>query len=149
MPERLFKKAARSAGEGFAAINALAQKCRTSFTATAIRYTQFVEFPVAVILSCGDRVECCFLSELMQEMRGVDAFQKGELIPAETPTAKFNNNPLNQGSCNTDSATCYLNEWFEAAPRVEVNEDIVGLGSYGKTLTVLFAAEEIDEEDEE
>jgi hypothetical protein len=148
MPEGLFKKAAQSAGGGFAAISVLAYKCKTSFTATAIRYTQFVEHPVAVILSSGDRVEFCFLSQLMQEVRGVSALQKGDLLPQSTPTAKFNNNGLNCGGCNTDSAVCFLNQWFDDAPEFEMNEDVVGLGSYGKTLTVLFTTEEIEVGDE-
>lgn len=41
-----------------------------------------------------------------------------------------------------------LDEWFDGAPRVEMNEDVVGLGHYGKTLAVLFTDEEIDETDE-
>jgi hypothetical protein len=49
-------------------------------------------------------------------------------------------------------AFCSLRDWFERAHDVEFQEDVVGLGHYGKTLTVLFteeALEEADEEDEE
>jgi len=35
-----------------------------------------------------------------------------------------------------------------AAPAVEMEEDVVGLGSYGKTLTVLFTDEDLEPEDE-
>ena len=51
-----------------------------------------------------------------------------------------------------DEGTCDLDLWFDRAPRdVEVNEDVVGLGSYGKTLTVPFAEDLPDdlEDDEE
>ena len=35
-----------------------------------------------------------------------------------------------------------------ATPAVEMEEDVVGLGSYGKTLTVLFTDEDLEPEDE-
>jgi hypothetical protein len=41
-----------------------------------------------------------------------------------------------------------LNDWFENAPDVEIKEDVVGLGHYGKTLTVLFTEELLTEEEE-
>ena len=40
-----------------------------------------------------------------------------------------------------------LDEWLEGAPRVEMKEDVVGLGHYGKTLTVLFTDEDIESND--
>lgn len=43
----------------------------------------------------------------------------------------------------------YLDDWFDGAPQVEVNEDVVGLGSYGKTLTVLFTDEDLEDEDDD
>jgi hypothetical protein len=38
---------------------------------------------------------------------------------------------------------------FDGAPDVEMNEHVVGLGRYDRTLTVLFTDEVLDEEDEE
>jgi hypothetical protein len=149
MPAKLFATTARPAGQGFAAVDALAQRCGTSLTATAIRYSQFVEFPVAVILSRGDRVEWCFVSDLLRDVRGVVPLRKGDLVPTHTPTAKFNASPRNSGSCNTETVSCFLNDWFDDAPRFEMNEDVVGLGTYGKTLTVLFTSDEITNEDED
>jgi len=37
---------------------------------------------------------------------------------------------------------------FPSAPDHEVNEDVIGLGKYNKTLTVLFTQEEIEFEEE-
>ena len=68
-------------------------------------------------------------------------------------TAKFNEDPTNIAEAKREEASSYLDEWFDGAPQVEVNEDIVGLGSYGKTLTVFFADEDAgdgeDDEDED
>jgi hypothetical protein len=47
------------------------------------------------------------------------------------------------------SPTSYLDDWLDGAPQVEVNEDVVGLGSYGKTLTILFTDEDLEDEDQD
>lgn len=42
-----------------------------------------------------------------------------------------------------------LKTWFENAPDIEMQEDVVGLGHYGKTLTVLFSNTALEEDDED
>jgi hypothetical protein len=37
-----------------------------------------------------------------------------------------------------DGLLCY---WFDGVPKIEVKEDVVALGSYGKTLTVFHTSE--------
>ena len=149
MPKFLFLPALRSAGKGFAAINQLARKCKTSLTATAIRYAQFAEDAIAVIITAGNAIEHCVLSESLQEVRGVNRLAKGEFLPAGTPTDKFNNDPNNAGSCNSSAAFSSLDDWFSGAPQIEMSEDVVGLGNYGRTLTVLFASEPLDENEQD
>ena len=148
MPKILFLPALRKAGQGFAAINQLARKCDTSLTATAIRYAQFAEDPIAVIISAGNAIEFCVLSETLQEARGVTRLAKGEFVPAGTPTNKFNNDPNNAGTCNSIGAYCSLDDWFPDARQIQMSEDVVGLGNYGRTLTVLFTNEAVDEEED-
>jgi hypothetical protein len=98
------------------------------------------------MLTSNDLIECCFVSAVFREIHGVIPLQRGDPVPSRTPTARFNHDALNRGTCNCDTATSSLNDWFDKAPAVEVNEDIVGLGKYGKILTVLFA-EELPEND--
>ncbi len=48
--------------------------------------------------------------------------------------------------------TSNLQRWFGGKRSIEISEDVVGLGRYGKTLTVLYdidIPEAEDEEDEE
>ena len=149
MPADLFGAALRVAGEGFAAITVLAKKCNSSLTATAIRYCQLTDMPAAVLLSSDHDVVCCFVSDVLKEIRGVVPLRKGDSLPAKTATARFNHDRSNRGTCNCDTATCSLNDWFERAPDVEFKEDVVGLGHYGKTLTVLFTDEVLTEDDEQ
>lgn len=149
MPKTFFMAALRKAGEGFAAIQSLAETCQTSITATAIRFAQFAEDPVAIIVSTGARVEYCFLSEELKGIRGLEWLRKGALIPSSSVTAHFNRDHNNVSQSRQVEGYIMLDEWFGSAPQIEMQEDVVGLGSYGKTLTVLFTNQAIDDEDEE
>jgi len=152
MPERLFTEAIDDAGEGFPAIQSLAELCKTSITATAIRFAKYTADPVAIIVSSGTSVEYCFLSERLKEVKGLQWLKKGDLIAPRSTTAGFNKNPANVSEARQDDGSCSLDDWFDGAPHVEMNEDVVGLGSYSKTLTVLFTdetiADEVDEYDD-
>ena len=149
MPNKLFLKALRDAGEGFSAIKSLSTKCRTSITATAINFAQFAEDPVAVIMSCGNKIEWSFVSEALSSCNYLRWPKKGSLIPSGTATAEFNKNQNNIKQCKQAEAWTSLDQWFDEGPEFEMKEDVVGLGSYGKTLTVLFTNEAIDDENDE
>jgi hypothetical protein len=147
MPETLFKQAIDRAGQGFSAIQALAELCKTSITSTAIRYAKHTDDALAVIVSSGDRVEYCFLSERLKDLGRFQWLKKGDVIAPRSMTASFNKDKTNVEGANTEEGSCWLDDWFDDAPQVEMNEDVVGLGSYGKTLTVLFTDEDIEDED--
>ena len=149
MPSFMFLPELRRAGSGFAAIKQLAGICRTSLTATAIRYAEFAEDPIAIIITAGNAIELCVLSESLKAIRGVTRLVKGDFLPAGTPTDKFNAEPNNAGSSNSIGGFTSLDDWFVNAPQVEMSEDVVGLGSYGKTLTVLFTDKLIEDEDDD
>jgi Zn-dependent peptidase ImmA (M78 family) len=152
MPEQFFKPALQRSGLGFKAIQTLAEAGRTSIVATAIRFSKLCDDPVAVILTTGSKIEWCFLSKELKDCRGVYPLAKGSVLPATSATAKFNSDPTRVERAEQVEDVCSLNVWFERAPDVEFKEDVVGLGHYDKTLTVLFTDEELietDEEDEE
>jgi hypothetical protein len=144
MPEMLFRKAVDGAGSGFSAIEKLATGCKTSITSTAIRYTQFTDEAVAVIVSSGRQIDYCFMSDRIRDLRGITWIKKGDMLPTGTTTAEFNGDPSNVEEARQEEVTSALDDWFDGAPCVEVNEDVVGLGSYGKTLTVLYTDEELE-----
>ena len=148
MPEQLFCKSLDRAGSGFKAIKKLARECKTSITATAIRYSMFTAEAVAVIVSNGRQIDFCFMSDRIRDLRGITWIKKGDLLPTDTATEKFNRDPSNVEQARQEEGASFLDDWFDGAPQVEVNEDVIGLGSYGKTLTVLFTDEDVDQEDE-
>lgn len=150
MPENLFLPALRDVGSGFEAIESLARICRTSITSTAIRYARLAEDPVAVIVSRGNTIDYCFVSGAMEEIRGLRSLRKGTLLPPTSLTATFNKEEANIiGGCQ-EGGYSRLDDWFDGAPRgIEMTEDVVGLGTYGRTLTVLFSEAGIPDEDDD
>lgn len=145
-PGKLFAQAMRKAGEGFVAIEKLAQTCGTSITATAIRFATAAPDPVVVIVSSDKQVEYCFVSQVLADIRGLRRMRKGNSIPNGTRTEKFNRDPENIRAGRREEASSGLTMWLEGAPDLDMNEDVVGLGSYGKTLTVLFKNEAISDD---
>jgi Zn-dependent peptidase ImmA (M78 family) len=150
MPEHLFIPVLRNAGSGFEAIESLARTCRTSITSTAIRYARFAEDPVVVIVSRGNTIDYCFVSGAMEEIRGLRSLRKGTVIPPTSLTATFNKEEANIVGGSQDGGYSQLDDWFDGVPSgIEMKEDVIGLGTYGRTLTVLFNEEGLPDEDDD
>ncbi|HZS18693.1 MAG TPA: ImmA/IrrE family metallo-endopeptidase [Candidatus Udaeobacter sp.] len=148
MPQSFFKSALQNAGVGFNAIQTLAEAAGTSIVATAIRFAKLADDPVAVVLTTGSQVEWCFVSNELRKCRGVYPLGKRSVLPATSTTAKFNSDSARIDRAEQEEGCCSLRDWFENAVDLEVKEDVVGLGHYGKTLTVLFADELPTEDDD-
>lgn len=149
MPRHLFFPAIEKAGQGLVAIDALAILCKTSLHATAIRYTQCTRDPVAIIVSRGGIVDHCFMSEALKQLDGIDWIKKREGVSRNTATFAFNQISTNVEHGIRVEATSNLQHWFGGKRRIEISEDVVGLGRYGKTLTVLYDIDLPEPEDEE
>jgi hypothetical protein len=149
MPRHLFFPALRSAGDGLTAIKYMAALCKTSLHATAIRYTQCTREPVAIVISVGNRIDHCFMSETLKSIDGIDWIRKRDAVPRHTPTFIFNQNAENVRYAINSEGTSNLQDWFGGRHNIEIREDVIGLGSYGKTLTVLYDIDVPDEDDDE
>jgi hypothetical protein len=79
----------------------------------------------------------------------VQVLAKGTPLPTNGATARFNREALRVERAEKVESDCSLSDWFERAPDTEFQEDVVGLGHYGKTLTVLFTEEALRDEDED
>jgi len=149
MPKLLFKAESAKCGEGLDAIEALADLCVTSLTATAIRFANLCDDPVAVVCSKGDRVQFAFMSKPLREYRGLTWIRKGSGLPGGTATANFNKDDDNIRKAKRVRSTARLDTWFDGRSDVELNESVIGLGDYGRTLTVLWADSLPDPEEDE
>ena len=146
MPSKLFLAAARTRGDGLKAIESLADLCKTSFEATAIRYAQTSPDPVAVIRSENNTIDYAFMSESLKDFSGIDWIRgKRTPLPGGSVTARFNATQSRIKNRERDQGMSRLQDWFNGPHSQEILEEVVGLGRYGKTLTVLTGMESPDE----
>lgn len=150
MPAKLFAAAAGRAGDGLQAIETLQAACQTSLEATAIRYAQTSRDPVAVIRSDTGTIDYAVMSSALMDFPGLDWIRKGTPLPSGSVTADFNADTENIARGRRAEGQSCLQDWFNGQHRQEIVEEVVGLGRYGKALTVLTGMEPPDEfEDEE
>jgi len=153
MPSYLFDTVLNKVQSGLEAVEILSEKCETSLTATAIRYAQRSPDPVTIVVSEGQIIKYCFMSDKMKGIKGLSWIKKNTLLPRKSATYSFNNLKINVLKGNRTEGEATLLDWFGSNLQYELYEEIIGLGSYGKTLTVLSIdalpdQEEIDEEEE-
>ena len=149
MPRHLFFLELQRAGEGLAAVERLASLCKTSLHATAIRYTQCTRDAMAIIVSQGDVIDHCFMSPALREVKGIDWLKKRAALPRDTATFAFNLEPQNILEAQRVEDASHLKTWFGGNRDIAIREDVIGLGRYRKTLTVLHEIDLPDDEDEE
>lgn len=156
MPELAFRKEMNRHDPGLVCVEALRKACETSLTATAIRYAGLTRDGVAVILSSAETIDYCFMSEGLKEAKGISWIRKGTAVPVGTATAAFNARPENVRTGERDGGDGRLNDWMGGERIYRVREDVLGLGQYGRTLTVLTCdglstdkESEYDNEDDE
>jgi len=153
MPTTLFDKALASAGNGIAAVEHLATTCETSLVATAIRFSQRSPDPAAIIVSIGNHVDYCFMSDTLKEADGLEWIRKGSLLPPNSATKELNGDPKKVLDGERLDAEGTVQDWFGGDIEAQLVEETIGLGDYGKTLTILTVeelpdAEEIEDEEE-
>ena len=139
MPEDLFCAAMRTTGTGLAAVEALADLCVTSLTATAIRYARRTDDAVAIVVSSGRLVNYCFMSDPLLEIAGSNRINKNDKLPPGTETCEFNKDEVRVKRGARAEGACDLQDWIGGRHSVELREEVVGLGTWGRTLTVLTA----------
>lgn len=153
MPSKLVRSVLSSENVGMPGVLALSLDADTSLTSAAIRSAECAPYPMAVIVSRDDAICYGFLSESFKSL-GVRRFlRKGDQLPMSA-TREFNAKRSNVRSAKSVCASTDLATWFQGPSDVALDEEIVGLGSYGLTLTVLSSEElpedpyEEDDEDE-
>jgi Zn-dependent peptidase ImmA (M78 family) len=137
MPRGLFKRAIKQHDPGLLVIEAMASDCRTSLTATAIRYTELTDDAVGIVISTGQTIDYCFLSEAMKSLPQLNWLRKGTAVPKGTETARLNADSDRILRADRAENEIDVMDWLGGTRSVMVTEEVVGLGRYGKTLTVL------------
>ena len=150
MPSQLFCAAQAKHEPGLPAIETLADLCRTSLTATAIRYAELTGESVAVVMSTGLQVDFCRMSETMKSKGHFDWIKRADPVPRNTATYRFNSDVDRIARAERDVCDIDIVEWLGGDRSIPGIEEVIGLGRYGKTLTVLTCPtlEEVAEEEE-
>lgn len=146
MPSHLFNTESGKHPDGFTAIENLATYFKTSLTATAIRYASLTDAAVAVLISTGSSVDYCFASSALRQIKGYKHPAKGSVLPRDSLTRNFNQTEGNIIEAKHEDDSADMISWFHAEDEVDASEEVIGLGEYGKTLTII-TAELLDEED--
>jgi hypothetical protein len=153
MPGYLVSKLIAASEVGLAGIIELAETAEVSLTAAAIRAAQCARDPLCVIVSEGDAVRYCFPSNSFKDLGSNIFLRKGSALPDSSTTARFNADIGNVTTGRQVTGESRLRDWFATDRNPALDEQVVGLGSYGLTLTVLsseaLAADPDEDEDEE
>jgi Zn-dependent peptidase ImmA (M78 family) len=154
MPAAPMKRLFKMNDPGMAVIDKAASDFKTSLTATSIRYAELTDDAVAVIVSTGETIDYCFISEAMKSLPKLSWLRKGSAVPDETATKVFNSDPSKIHRAERTETELDVRHWLGGTQKALVTEEVVGLGAYGKTLTVLSSQsigseDETDEEEEE
>jgi Zn-dependent peptidase ImmA (M78 family) len=145
MPSDLFKRALNKHACGVPSIEALAALCRTSLTATAIRYAELCDAATAVILSTGSQIDYCGLSDTMKSLKQLTWLRNGSPVPSKTATSAFNSKPNRVANAERVEIEIDILDWLGGIRSLQATETVIGLGSYGRTLTVLTCPSLVDE----
>jgi Zn-dependent peptidase ImmA (M78 family) len=149
MPPDLFREATQRQQTGLTAIENLAQLCGTSLTATAIRYADLSDEQVVVVCSMNNRVVFSKMSDCLKKRRDLAYLKKNSGIPEGTATSIFNKDLKNVLQGKRTKSWSTMDTWFDCGGVVQVNEEVKGLGNYGRTLTILWAETPPVEPDDE
>ncbi len=156
MPAKPFRKLMGRARLGLADIEAAREACKTSLTSTAIRYAELTDDAIAVILSTGRDIDYCILSEAMKSLLDLSWLKRGSPVPTNTVTSRFNADGSRVARAERDEEEIDILDWLGGKRSSIVKEEVIGLGRYCKTLTVLSSrkigqedyADEGDDEDD-
>lgn len=137
---------------GLEGILKLAETACCSITAAAIRSAECSSYPMAIVVSEGDEIAYAFTSEPFKSLGRLAFLRKSSPLPVSL-TRDFNADVTNVLHAKRAVGETDLGTWFEGAKRITLDEEIIGLGKYGYTLTVLTSEElpedPYDEEDED
>ncbi|MEL6362089.1 MAG: ImmA/IrrE family metallo-endopeptidase [Pseudomonadota bacterium] len=152
MPSRLVKKELDRHPVGLDGILALSERAKCSVTAAAIRAAQCSPYPLAIIVSQGDDICYGFLSVGFKSLGRLRNYpRKGDTLPPGA-TRTFNSDLDNVIKARRTCSETSFSDWFDGDKVILLDEEVMGLGSYGFTLSVFsndMLPEDPDNEDED
>ncbi len=145
MPTSLIRPILRQAREGLPSVEAIRSEAKASLTASAIRYINETDDAAAIVVSRQGRVDYCFKSEALKQLKGQNWLRKGAALPTGTLTASVAARPAAERQGRREEAETDILDWFGGDRTVRTVEQVVDLGRYDRVLTVLSCAQIVDD----
>lgn len=136
MPERLFRPAMLDTGQGLEGVKRLAQLCGTSLTATAIRVATLATDPLVVVMSSRASIDYCVVSSPLSGYCS-GWWLRGKPVPRNAVAWDYVQFPEKIAARAEEAGDCDLATWFPGAPSKMMVEEALGLGRYGKVISIL------------
>ena len=149
MPRDPFVAAIDRHTPGLDAVREIAEEFETSLTSTAIRFAKLSSEPVAAVVSQDRAVRYCWVSEALGNVPGIGRIplRPGDSLPSSA-TLSLNSNPQNVRRAHRVAVNCRSDAWFSGVSATfALREEAIGLGSYGRVLTILTADDVPDPDD--
>jgi hypothetical protein len=140
MPQRWAQHPVDTLPPGIEAIREIARRFNTSLASTAVRYATLSAAPILVVLSKDRTIEWISRSPSVAETAFI-RFQpaKDAWAPPGSATRVVADDPEAVSASKQASSAGYLFEWFPRAPKhLTVEVEAIGLGSYGRVLSLLM-----------
>ena len=149
MPRVPFAAALNCRTPGLNAVREIADEFETSLTSTAIRFAKLSSEPVAAVVSQDRAVRYCWVSEALRNVPGIGRIpmRPDDPVPSSA-TLSLNSNPQKVRHAHRVAVNCRSDTWFPRAfTTFALREEAIGLGSYGRVLTIL-TADDVPEPDD-
>lgn len=139
MPWRWAQGLVDSLPQGMDAIREIARSFDTSLASAGVRYAALSAAPVLVVLSKDRTIEWISRSPGIDDVSFVRFQSRDSWAPAGSATAVLAGDPDAVRASGQASSAGYLSEWFPRAPsHLTVEVDAIGLGSYGRILSLIM-----------
>ena len=121
-----------------AAVTTLATNCKTSLVAAALRYTEIGHLPAGVLQCFNGRVEFCAIHPLQAHVGWARPLIRNAKVPADSATWRLSEDKQAVLRGGEDSDNASAGDWFSGADgKAGLIEEAIGLGRFGRTLTLL------------
>lgn len=151
MPKHLCRPLINRSRDGLTAVLHLANQCETSLTAAALRYAEIGQLPIGIVQAYQGKVEFCAAYPMQAHVGWAHPLMRNAKVPADSATHRLSADRDAILHSGEDSDSCEAGDWFPSADRkAGLIEEVIGLGKFGRTLTVLtLDPERTQDEDEE
>lgn len=152
MPRHYCRSLVGKSSDGMAALRSLSSSCQTSLTAAALRYAEIGQLPIGIVQAHQGIVEFCAAYPLQSHVGWARPLARNARVPPTSATHRLSKATDAVLRAEEDSDACDATDWFPCADsNAKLVEEVVGLGNFGRTLTVLTLDPEsgIDEDEDE